>query len=655
MRVKTFGILPLLFTLMTLHVSCNQVRLSDARDQYINGEYYSAAETYRKLYRQTRNRSELRGVIAYEMAEVNRKLNRTSRAIAAYSNAIRYNYPDTLMYLRYAQMLHREGRYEDAISAYKHYLEFESSNKLALNGLQGASESLLYKDEESPFEISAVELFNSSGSQYCPMINDTEDAVYFTSSRNSSTGDVISGITGTKYSDIYVSRKNAFGEMQIPELLRSEVNSDFDEGAVSFSSDGMTMLYTYSYADLVESTNPKIYISNKVDGVWTVGRKLKIVDDDSDYTFAHPSISSDSRYVYFTSDMPGGYGGMDIWRASINNMYEVLSVENLGEVVNGPGNEMFPYIKDDGRLYFSSDGHPGRGGLDIFIAKYDAGSNEWNIENMGYPFNSPTDDFGITFERGGNNGYFSSNRGDERGFDKIYRFEKPELSMRVEGLVVDQNDDFIEGATVSVVSDDGEQYTFVTNKMGAYDFKAEANKRYVFMASADGFINNKQFLQTDAALIDTLYYVDFEMIPYNEPVVLDYIFYDFDSANLREESTEELDDLVSLMSEHPEINVELMSHTDRIGDKQYNYELSERRAESVLSYLVGKGIRRDRLTSKGYGMEMPKTVTKKLAEQFDFLTVGDVLTSEFIDKLDIDQQQIADQINRRTEFKVLLP
>lgn len=655
MRVKSFGILPLLFALMIFHISCNQIRLSDARDQYVNGEYYSAAETYRKLYRQTRNKPELRAVIAYEMAEVNRKLNRTSRAVAAYTNAIRYNYPDTLMYLRYAQMLHREGRYEEAISSYEHFLEFNPSDRLALDGLQGARESLLNVDDGSPFEISVVELFNSSGSQYCPMVNSNEGAVYFTSSRKNSNGDAVSGITGTKYSDIYVSRKNAFGELQTPELLKSEVNSDFDEGVVSFSSDGMTMLYTYSYADHTESTTPKIYISNKVNGTWTVGRKLNIVDEDSDYTFGHPSISQDSRFIYFASDMPGGYGGLDIWRASINNMYEVLSVENLGEVVNGPGNEMFPYIKDDGEFYFSSDGHPGRGGLDIFRANYDSGLDRWSIENMGYPFNSSADDFGITFERGKYYGYFSSNRGDERGFDKIYRFEKPEQSMRVEGLVVDQNDDFIEGATVSVVSEDGEQYAFVTNKMGAYDFEAKANKRYVCMASAEGFINNKQFLQTDAILIDTLYYVDFEMIPYNEPVVLEYIFYDFDSANLREESTEELDSLVNLMNEHPEINIELMAHTDRIGDKEYNYELSERRAESVLSYLVGKGIRRDRLTSKGYGMDVPKTVNKKLTEQFDFLNVGDVLTSEFIEKLEIDQQQIADQINRRTEFKVLLP
>lgn len=635
--------------------SCNQVKLSDAREQYVNGEYHIAAESYRSLYRSSREQPVLRGIIAFEMAEANRKLNRTSRAVSAYRNAIKHNYPDTLMHLHYAQMLHKEGNYIEAIEAYEDYLKLDPTSTLAINGIKGAEQSILWLEKPSLYKVENAELFNSSRSEFSPMLNHSGDILYFTSSRNSSAGDNESPVTGAKYNDIFVSSKNVNGEWQIPESLSSEINSEFDEGTASFTIDGQFMFYTYSHVDSDKSTRPEIYFSRKVNGIWTSGKRLDIVPENDYSTFAHPAVSPSGDYLYFVSDMPGGYGGMDIWKAVLSPTMEVISYENCGAEINSPGNEMFPYIKDNKTIYFSSDGHPGMGGLDLFESRFYDEAGQWRIENMGYPINSSSDDFGITFFYGKDEGFFSSNREDVRGFDNIYYFRYHEASLFVEGIVVDQNDDFIYGALVSVVGSDGVQRTLSTNRMGEYGFVAERGVDYLFMASAEGFLNKKQYLKIDVAERDTLYYVDFEMISYNEPVVLEQIFYDFDSDRIRPESTDQLDELVELMDEYPEIQIELLAHTDRNGSVEYNKNLSERRANSVLKYLVNKGINEKRLTKKGYGMDVPKTVNRSLSEQYSFLNVGDVLTKEFIENLTFEEQEIADQINRRTEFKVLKP
>lgn len=641
--------------IISLISSCNTVRLSDAREKYVNGEYYAAAEDYRQVYRDSRNQPAMRGVVAYEMAEVNRKLNRTSRAVSAYRNAIRNNYPDTLMYLSYARMLQREGKYEEAVDVYREFLSFCPDNILAVNGIKGIELSKRWIDSPSKYIVERADLFNSSRAEFSPVFYPGDNFLYFTSSSNSSVGDTKSEVTGMRYNDIYVSEKDVSDVWKRPERLDSEVNSGFDEGGVSFTSDGRNMFYTYSYADAQVVTQPQIYVSRRVNGVWTAGRLLEIVPGDNSSVFAHPSVSPSGRYLWFVSDMPGGYGGKDIWRATITSSFEVVSVENAGPVINSVGDEMFPYVRDDNTLFFSSDGHPGMGGLDLFVAEYSAESDMWVIENMGYPLNSSYDDFGITFEKGGESGFFSSNRDDVRGYDHIYSFTYPEASIFVEGLVVDQNDEFIEGATVNVVGSDGLLLNFITGKTGEYSFEAKENMEYILLASAKGFLNMRGFLKTVAADKNTVLILDFEMIPYNVPVVLDRIFYDFDSATLRPESADELDELVNLMNEHPEVLIELRSHTDRNGPEDYNIDLSERRAESVFNYLVNSGVSGYRISRKGYGMTVPAKVTGKLSEVHNFLKEGDLLTKEFIENLTVEQQGIADQINRRTEFKVLKP
>ncbi len=645
-------IYPLCLLGVLLLVSCRSAKLGDARAQYLRGEYFKASETYRKVYRDIKpDQRPLRGVVAYEMAETYRRLNFAARAASAYANAIRYRYPDTLVYLRYAQMLHKEGRYLQAQKAYEDFLALDPVNFLGISGLKGVEDAMEKKKEPSRYVVKRMDLFNSNRGEFSPVFAKEDAVLYVTSSRGDARGDSISNITGMKNNDIFIAAKNDKGEWQRPAILESEINTPFDEGTPSVSADGNYLYYTFAPVDYNRATATKIYYSRRGSGNWNAGQELPIAPDDTLSVFAHPSVSPSGDYLYFVSDMPGGYGGKDIWRAGMDGL-SVLFTENLGAMINTPGDEMFPYIKNDTTLYFSSDGHPGMGGLDLYEANLHGRSKRWRVRNMGFPINSSMDDFGITFEKGKRRGFFSSNRNDARGRDHIYSFECPDAEIFVEGFAVDTEDNFIPGVKVSVVGDNGFRHEYTTGKGGTYRFRADKGVNYLFMACAEGFLNRREALRTSAGEKDTVYFVDFEMIPYNKPVVLENIFYDFDKAELRPESKEELDGLTGLLNDNPSVTIELSAHTDRKGAEEYNRDLSLRRAQSVVRYLAGKGVDERRLSAAGFGKTQPKTVSAALAEQYGFLKEGDRLDEAFIEKLTPEQQEIADQINRRTEFRV---
>ena len=635
--------------------ACKTASLSDARMQYLRGEYFAASETYREVYRKIppENRA-MRGVVAFEMAEAFRRLNMPVRASNAYANAIRYNYPDTLMHLHYAQMLHREGKYRDAKKAYEEFLKFDSANYFAHIGLEGIELAAFLEVNPTRYQVQRMDLFNSNRSEFSPMLTKNDTELYLTSSRNDARGDSVSSITGMKNNDFFVSVKNDKGEWQRPQILESEINTAFDEGTASFSADGRRLYYTFSPINHDRPSNPKIYVSQRGSESWNAGIELAIVENDTISLFAHPSISPSGNWLYFVSDMPGGYGGKDIWRAAMNET-AVLYIENLGPEVNTPGDELFPYALNDSVFYFSSDGHPGMGGLDIFEAKLHPSGMQWQINHMGFPINSSMDDFGMTVEQNGRNGFLSSNRNDARGRDHIYRFEYPEISIAVEGFVVDKEENFISGAEIHVIGNNGSQQKLFTKKAGTYQFKSQRNTSYILMANAEGFLNQRKTVSIAAEEKDSTYYVDFRLIPYNKPVVIENIFYDFDKATLRTESEMALQELVTMLNEHPEIEIELSAHTDRKGSDTYNQKLSQRRTQSVVDYLIKNGIEKKRLTAVGYGKQQPKKITQIWAEKYDFLKKNELLDEDFIEKLAPDEQEIADQINRRTEFKVIDP
>ena len=642
-----------LLLLLTLFCACRTAKLSDAEEKQRIGEYYEAAAIYRKVYTKTSpNKRDLRGYIAFRMAECNRLVNNTGKAISGYTNAIRYDYPDSVSYLRLAQMQHKNGQYAEAIKNYDIYSENDPSSQLALNGIQGCELAPEWKKSPTRYEVHRMDKFNSRRAEFSPMLTGGKyDQLYFASSRNKDKEAKISAITGQNNNDLFVVKQDERGAWLAPQVLEDEVNTEFDEGTPSFSADGNTMYYTYCAQDPEGPRTSEIYISTRSSAKWGKGTRATIVKD-SVTALGHPSISPDGKYLYYVSDAVGGFGGKDIFRSKVLGSNSFGPRENLGEAINTAGDEMFPYCRDSVTLYFASNGHPGMGGLDLFKATQDSTGN-WTVVNLGAPINSSGDDFGITFAGQAEKGFFSSNRNDARGYDHLYSFELPTITISIEGFVNDVDEYPIEEATVRIVGKDGLNVKVPVKKDGSYHVELERDIRYVMMASARGYLNQNYELQTAPEEKSETYIVDFFLSPISKPVVIENIFYDFDKATLRPESKKALDELIKMLNDNPNVTIELGAHTDRKGSDQYNERLAGRRAQSVVDYLIAGGIKADRLEAKGYGESVPKTINKKMAKEHDFLHEGDVLTEEFILALPPEQQEIADQINRRTEFKVL--
>ena len=631
--------------------ACGSAKLSVADEQMERGEYFDAAATYRKIYNKLTKREDrpTRGVISYKMGECYRKTNMTARATAAYQNAIRYEYPDSMAYLYLAQSQHKEGKYAAAIKSYEKFLEIVPNSPEARDGKRGCQLALKWKATPTRYIVKNAKLFNSRRADFAPMyLGKDLTQLYFTSSNDKASGDRKSEITGMKNCDVFVAKKDENGVWLRPEPVEGELNSEFDEGITAFSPDGNTMYLAKARRDPNTSTSVEIFTSQRSEAQWSAPVKLDITADTIS-AYGDPAVSADGQWLYFVSDMPGGYGGKDIWR--INLKERVGSLENLGNVINTPGDERFPYWRNDSTLYFSSDGHAGMGGLDLFCAKVTP-SGAWNIVNMGAPMNSSADDFGITFGEA-ESGYFSSNRGDARGYDHIYSFECPELQIWISGLVLDKDEEPVPNAVIRIVGNDGSNQKAVGKDDGSFRFKLQRGVSYVMLAGAKNYLHGKQEFVSDTIEEDAEYSVDFILAAIQKPQVVENIFYDFDKATLREESKTALDEIAQLLKDNPDVRVEMSSHTDNKGSDTYNQKLSEARAKSVVDYLISQGIEAERLQYVGYGESQPKKVTKRIARLYPQFMEGDVLDENYIFALPMGDREIADQINRRTEFRVI--
>lgn len=631
---------------------CKTPKLSEANEQYDRGEYFNASKTYRAVYNKLNPREdrELRGEVAFQLGNCYRKLNMAARASAAYQNAIRYEYPDSIALYYMARSLQMEGKYQPAIDVYRKFLEYSPDDALAREGIRGCQNAIRAKSAPaSRYKVSRAKLFNSRRADFAPMYLDKSlNTLYFTSSNEKATGNDKSEITGMKRSDIFFSTKDEKGNWQRPEQAGGELNTAFDEGVMSFSPDGQTMYLTVARRALDRNTSVEIYTSQRSDATWSAPQKLEITADTIS-AFGHPAVSPDGTYLYFASDMPGGFGGKDIWRINLKD--RVGSLENMGEQINTSGDEMFPYMRTDSLMYFSSDGHPGFGGLDMFTARLNSTGDRWSVENVGIPLNSQGDDFGITFGEG-ESGFFSSNRGDARGYDHIFSFVKPDIKVTISGMVLDKDEEPVPNAVIRIVGDDGSNQKEVARDDGSFRFNLQRGVKYVMLAGAKGYLNVKQEFESDSAEEDADYGIDFILAAIHKPQVVENIFYDFDKASLRPESKAALDEMAQMLRDNPNVTLEMGSHTDRVGTDEYNEGLSDRRAKSVVDYLVSAGIAPDRLTWKGYGKSVPKTVTPRINREYPQFEVGTVLTPELIDTLSEEDREAADQINRRTEFQV---
>ena len=646
-------VLPLLVLSLLLLAGCGAEKNMKKADKFMAiGEYYDAASQYKQAYSKTPPKErDRRGLIAGKMAVCYRKINSTPKAVAAYRNMVRYNKATVDDRLELGRQLLKNGDYKQAAEQFRVVLDSMPDNVLARNGLLSAQQAPAWKKQGSRYTVKRMDVFNSRRAEYSPMLSgDQFDQLYFTSTRNDATGDELSGITGTKNGDIFVSQKDDKGKWSKPEVVNGGLNTEADEGASCLSPDQREMYLTQCVTDPSYPRYAQIVKSNRSDAAWGKASSVELTKDTLS-CFAHPAVSPDGQWLYFVSDMPGGKGGLDIWRVRITSA-GYGGVENLGEPINTPGNEMFPTFRPNGDLYFSSDGHPGMGGLDIFIA-HPGKTGRYVLEHPGYPLNSQGDDFGMTFEGVKNRGFFSSNRNDGRGWDHIYSFVNPEIVQSVKGWVYEQEGYELPAAQVYMIGSDGTNLKLGVKSDGSFEKELTPGVEYMFLATCKGFLNHKEELKVVPMNDSHEYVLQFPLASITAPVLIDNIFYDFNKATLRPESQTALDELVKLLNENPNVTIELSSHCDYKGSSAYNKLLAQRRAESVVNYLVDKGIARDRLSPVGYGKEKPKTIRKKLTEKLTWLKEGDVLTEEFIKKLDPEKQEICNQLNRRTEFIVL--
>lgn len=646
-------VLALLVLSLLLLAGCGAEKNMKKAEKFMAiGEYYDAAAQYKQAYSKTPPKErDRRGLIAGKMAVCYRKINSTPKAVAAYRNMVRYNKATVDDRLELGRQLLKNGDYKQAAEQFRVVLDSMPDNVLASNGLLSAQQAPAWKKQGSRYTVKRMDVFNSRRAEYSPMLSgDQFDQLYFTSTRNDATGDELSGITGTKNGDIFVSQKDDKGKWSKPEVVNGGLNTEADEGASCLSPDQREMYLTQCVTDPSYPRYAQIVKSNRSDAAWGKASSVELTKDTLS-SFAHPAVSPDGQWLYFVSDMPGGKGGLDIWRVRITSA-GYGGVENLGEPINTPGNEMFPTFRPNGDLYFSSDGHPGMGGLDIFIA-HPGKSGRYVLEHPGYPLNSQGDDFGMTFEGVKNRGFFSSNRNDGRGWDHIYSFVNPEIVQSVKGWVYEQEGYELPAAQVYMIGSDGTNLKLGVKSDGSFEKELTPGVEYMFLATCKGFLNHKEELKVVPMNDSHEYVLQFPLASITAPVLIDNIFYDFNKATLRPESQTALDELVKLLNENPNVTIELSSHCDYKGSSAYNKLLAQRRAESVVNYLVDKGIVRDRLSPVGYGKEKPKTIRKKLTEKLTWLKEGDVLTEEFIKKLDPEKQDICNQLNRRTEFIVL--
>ena len=679
-----YSLLGLLVAILLLPGCSVQKKIKRADRKFAIGEYYTAGDIYKQCYSRlsTKKDRELKGYVAYRQGECYRLIN-NQRATNAYNNALRckYQLKDSTVYLHYAQALQYQGKYKDAIKNYELYLEKHPDNYVAQAGKYACGKIDEWKKQGSRYKTSEAKEFNQKRtSNFAPMfIGSNTDALMFTSNRQEKQKGGTkklkrpSNVTGQQLFQLYQTRKNAAGEWEdivLAEGLYGEQGGEGDQqndsteekggktnaemGVCSFSRDGRMMFFTYSKPINGKDLGAKIYSSERASGEWSEAQEVKLFADSS-ITVGHPALNPTGDTLYFVSDAPGGVGGKDIWFAELEGD-EWINPQPLGAGINTTADEMYPYVHEDGTLYFSSNGQPGYGGLDIFKATRDTTYKDsvvWVIFNMGAPFNGIGDDFGITFAGNTQNGFFSSNKGDKKGFDKIYQFWLPEMEFIAEGTVRDEQGEPIADAKLRIVGSDGTNSRVNARRDGTYKIKLNKEVKYVMLATARGYLNAKEQWDTKGLKDSKTYTLDFALSPISRPVKMENIFYEFGRWELTQASEKEMDGLIKLLNDNPNITIELSAHTDMKGNEEFNQELSQKRAQACCDYLIKKGIEKERLTPVGYGKSKPVVADKALNKQYPFIPVDQALDEEFILKLKSDQQEICNQINRRTEFKVI--
>ena len=630
-------------------------------------QYNVAIERYKKAYKKSgkKKNEDERTHITYRLAECYRITEATKLAEAQYKRLLRTEFPkeNPIVYLHYANVLKRNQKYEDAAEYYAIYNELfpdDPRGFAALEDMQYIQEWIEYP---SKYEVTRLKKLNSKAAEYgVSWISNNYNEVIFSSTREGGIIKELDAITGQHFADFYVARQNKQGNWEEPVLADEEgINSEGSEGTPFITKNFSTMYFTRCPNHKKRESGCQIMKSSRSGSTWSEPVTVEITSVDSLDVVGHPTLSSDELRLFFASERRNGMGGKDIWFSERESTSEKFGrPRNLGAIINTEGDELYPYMRNDSTLYFASDGHGGMGGLDIFVTTLDS-LGEWTKPvNLKSPINSIGNDYGISFHPSEERGFFISNRDVKNGLDDdIYYFIEPPVLFTISGTIKNQSSlQFVEGATVSLSGSDGSNYTTNSSEKGTFLFtnsQIKLDNTYILTIEKKNFFSFTDTISTVGLEFSRDFEEEYQIsvIP-DAPIVLPDILYELSKWELRPQFEDSLRGLIELLQVNPNITIELGSHTDSRDTYEKNDILSQKRAQSVCDYLVIRGIDPFRLTAKGYGERMPRTLLKDYTYKGFTIPAGTTLTDEYIKGLPNDEtKEYAHQLNRRSEFRVI--
>ncbi len=629
-------------------------------------QYTEAVDRYKKAYRRVRRNKDERNRISFQMAECYRLIGLTKRAEPYYKRLLKTEYPNTHpeVYLYLAETYKMNEKYKDAIEMYETYAQKVPEDPRGQLGVETTQQIQEWMENPSKYQLTMLKKVNSSkDSDFgATWLNNNYNEIIFTSTRDAATGKEKDGITGQEFADFFTSKQDRKGDWSTPTLAdeSENINTEASEGTPFMNSKYTKLYFTRCQNGAHRKNGCQIMIAGKSGGAFSEARPVEIAGVDTLDIVGHPTLSSDELILYFAAERKGGFGGNDIWVAMRDNATEPFKHPfNLGERINTAGNEVFPFLRYDTVLYFASDGHGGMGGLDIFVSSMDTSGQWGEPRNLKYPINSIGDDFAIVFHPTDERGFISSNRGNSRGLDNIYYFEEPPILFTFSGTVKDaKTKQYASNAAVRLIGSDGSNIMTRTNEKGYFNFSdSQINKNTTYDITIDK--DNYFTLTAQQTTIglefskDIVQDFDIEPIP-QEPIMLPDILYDLGKWDLKPQFEDSLQGLIETLQVNPTITIELASHTDARDTDEHNDILSQKRAQSVVDYLIIRGIDPLRLTAKGYGERVPRTIQKDMTVRGYTFKAGTRLTEDFINKLpNTEVKEAAHQMNRRTEFRIL--
>ena len=628
-------------------------------------QYIEAADLYKKAYKKSKRNKAERDRISFQMGECYRLIGLSKRAEPYYKRILKTDFPNTHpeTYLSAAETYKSNEKFNDAIECYEKYIKAVPDDPRGQLGLETTRMIENWIENPSRYEVTELKKINSRYSDFGAIWTSTNyNEIIFTSSRAGSTGGEKEGITGQDFTDFWSSKQDRKGEWSTPVLADEgeNINTENSDGAGFMNANYNKLYFTRCLADEHRKNGCQIMVASKSGGSFSNARPVEIATVDTLDIVGHPTLSADELILYFSAERRGGFGGKDIWVATRKSATEAFGRPyNLGENINTVGDEVFPFLRNDTTLYFSSNGHGGMGGLDIFVATIDTAGNWGKPVNLKYPMNSTGDDFAIVFHPTQEKGFMSSNRGNSRGTDNIFYFEEPTIHFTFSGTVKDESTlQFVSNATVRFVGSDGSVMSTRTNDKGYFNFsESQINKNTTYNITIDK--DNYFTLSATETTVGLEFSKDFvkeytiQPIP-EEPIMLPDILYDLGKWDLKPQFEDSLQGLIETLQVNPTITIELASHTDARDTDEHNDILSQKRAQSVVDYLIIRGIDPLRLTAKGYGERVPRTIQKDITMKGYTFKAGTQLTEAFINKLPNNEvKEAAHQMNRRTEFRIL--